>query len=136
MIPNDLGKVAISEWLKTVRLRPNVHLDEYALMPNRLHGIVVIMNQASVSPIDIGRRSFHSPSQTIGAIVRGWKAAVTRRINDLRNTPGAPVWQRNYYEHVIRNEQDMADVRAYIVNNPALWAQDQENPSLMISARP
>lgn len=57
------------------------------------------------------------------------KSAVTKRINKLRNTPGKPVWQRNYYEHIIRNENDLNRIRKYILNNPEQWQFDHENPA-------
>ena len=57
-----------------------------------------------------------------------FKTVSTKRINLLRATPGAPVWQRNYYEHVIRNEGDLFAIRKYIADNPAQWALDEENP--------
>jgi len=69
-----------------------------------------------------------SPSQTIGAMVRGFKSSVTKRINTQRGRPGMPVWQRNYYERVIRNEKELSQVREYIMNNPLQWAMDEENP--------
>jgi putative transposase len=59
-----------------------------------------------------------SPSQTIGAIIRGFKGSVTKKINEIRNKPAEPVWQRNYYEHIIRNEMDLFYTRTYIENNP------------------
>jgi hypothetical protein len=71
---------------------------------------------------------FRTPSQTIGAIVRGFKSAATKRINEIRKTPGARLWQRNYYEHVIRNDDELSRVREYIVNNPGEWNLDRENP--------
>ncbi|MDH7489256.1 MAG: hypothetical protein QHH80_07075 [Anaerolineae bacterium] len=60
--------------------------------------------------------------------MRSFKSAVARRINELRGTLGAPVWQRNYYERIIRNDREWNAVREYIQNNPANWAQDAENP--------
>ena len=80
--------------------------------------------------------AFRSPSQTIGAIVRGFKAATTTQINALRATPSVPVWQRNYYEHVIRDERDLNRIRHYIENNPAHWATDDENPAIVRRAVP
>lgn len=71
---------------------------------------------------------FQSPSHTIGAIIRGFKSAVTRQINEMRNTPGVPVWQRNYYDHIIRNEQSLHRIREYIINNPVNWQLDREHP--------
>jgi REP element-mobilizing transposase RayT len=125
---NDLGRVVDSEWLKTPRMRPQVELDEYIVMPNHFHAILVV--------VDMGRGvlpyapTLRSPSRTVGAIVRGFKSAVTKRINQIRRTPGLPVWQRNYYEHVIRNEGELTRIREYIVDNPSQWALDRENPAL------
>jgi REP element-mobilizing transposase RayT len=123
---NHLGELVVSEWQRTAYIRANVEIDQFSVMPNHLHGIVVITDFGSVwhTPSE----KFHSPSQTLGAIVRGFKAATTKRINDDRQTPGAAVWQRNYYEHVLRNENDLARIREYVVNNPLQWALDQENP--------
>lgn len=70
-----------------------------------------------------------SPSQTVGAIVRGFKGAVAKRINQLRDAPGSPVWQRNYYERVIRNQGEFDRIHRYIINNPANWNKDIEHPS-------
>ncbi len=65
---------------------------------------------------------------SLGAIIRAYKSATTKRINALRGTPGASVWQRNYYEHIIRDEEDLQRIRQYIQDNPARWAMDRENP--------
>jgi REP element-mobilizing transposase RayT len=70
----------------------------------------------------------YRPPKSLGALVAGFKSAVTTRINTLRDTPGVPVWQRNYYDHVIRNQQAYDRIRQYILSNPALWASDSENP--------
>ena len=63
---------------------------------------------------------------SIGAIIGQFKSIATKRINDLRRTPGAPVWQRNYYEHIIRNERALNAIQRYILNNPANWKEDAE----------
>jgi REP element-mobilizing transposase RayT len=101
-------------------------------MPNHVHGIVVITCQGrgvlQYAPTD-DKTPFRSPSQTIGAIVRGFKSLVTKRINTIRDTPGESVWQRNYYEHVIQNDDDLNRIREYIANNLAQWALDEENPA-------
>ena len=68
-------------------------------------------------------------SRSIGAIVGSFKSAVTRRINGMRANPGIPLWQRNYYEHVIRNEDDLDEIRQYVVSNPCRWAEDENHPS-------
>lgn len=58
----------------------------------------------------------------------GFKSSATSRINGLRNSPGVPVWQRNYYEHIVRNEDELNRIREYIINNPLQWQFDRENP--------
>ena len=68
------------------------------------------------------------PKRSLGAFAGGLKSAVVKRINDLRGTPGIPIWQRNYYEHVIRDEESLHRIRQYVVDNPARWAFDPENP--------
>jgi len=65
----------------------------------------------------------------LGSFFSGFKSATTKRINDSRKTPGEPVWQRNYYEHVIRNEQSLHRIREYVANNPQRWDFDRENPA-------
>lgn len=69
---------------------------------------------------------------SLGAIVRAFKSAVARRINALRGTPGEFVWQRNYYEHIIRNDEALNRIRQYISDNPIRWELDRENPTLDI----
>jgi len=64
--------------------------------------------------------------------VGAFKSTTTRWVNGIRRTPGAPLWQRNYYEHVIRNESEWARIRQYIQSNPTQWEIDQENPGIMV----
>ena len=66
---------------------------------------------------------------SLGLIVHAFKSRSAKRINRLRRTPGAPVWQRNYYEHIVRSEEDLHRIRQYIIDNPAKWAKDQDNPA-------
>ena len=65
----------------------------------------------------------------LGTVIRSFKSAAAKRINELRHTPGQPVWQRNYYEHVVRNADDLAEIRQYIADNPLRWEFDKENPA-------
>jgi REP element-mobilizing transposase RayT len=62
--------------------------------------------------------------------VAGFKSTTTKQINILRNAPGTPVWQRNYYEHIIRNEDSLHHIRQYIQNNPLTWQEDQLHPNV------
>jgi hypothetical protein len=74
--------------------------------------------------------------RSLGAFVGGFKSAVTKCINDLRHTPAMPVWQRNYYEHIIRGDGELLRVREYIFNNPLEWENDRENPSRPADLKP
>ena len=75
-----------------------------------------------------GRAPLQRPPRSLSSFIGGYKSAVTKRINVLRGVPGAPVWQRNYYEHIIRNEDDLEAIRHYILTNPSRWHEDRENP--------
>lgn len=130
MRPNEIGQVVHDEWLRTAAIRPGVNLDSFQVMPNHLHTIVILDEEVS-SKLTVGAHSrapFSRQPKSLGSLVAGFKSATTRRINQLRSTPGTPVWQRNYYERVIRNEREMDATRQYIVDNPAKWAEDAENP--------
>ena len=120
---------------------PQVALDAFVVMPNHVHGIVVIGNVGArhASPVpgdaegaaerDEGARAKGAPARSLGAIVGSYKAAVSRQINRMRASAGESVWQRNYYEHVIRNARQLHRIRRYIEANPANWAVDRENPA-------
>lgn len=90
---------------------------------------------AGAAPLRPGGEQPAVAPESLGAVVRAFKSAAARRINAVRGTPGAPVWQRNYYERVIRDEGEMADVRRYIRENPLRWAEDPENPARVAPAR-
>lgn len=115
---NDLGNVAQQCWSEIPKHFPNAILDEFIAMPNHIHGIVIFtVGAKNVSPLQ------HGTSMTIGSIIRGFKIGVTKwaRENGACHAP----WQRNYYEHVIRDENDMNRIREYIANNPLNWEQDE-----------
>ena len=137
---NEFGKIVFEEWYKTATLRPNVELleDEFVVMPNHIHGIIWInedyQNVSSFNSMiansPVGAYShtpLRSPSHTIGAIIRGFKSAVTTRINTIRNFKGSSLWQRNYYEHIINSEKDYENIANYIDTNPLNWEIDSEN---------
>jgi putative transposase len=117
-----------------------VDLDEWIVMPNHVHGIIIVLDDR-LRPSANHVRSTGSvgadhdpplPPQaspgSLGVIVRQFKGAVTRNITVLRRTPGAPVWQRNYYERVIRNGRELNAIREYIIGNPTNWSDDPEHP--------
>ncbi|HND78647.1 MAG TPA: hypothetical protein PLN79_15280, partial [bacterium] len=88
-------------------------------------GVLQYAPTENTNPDDMVNAPFKSPSKTIGAIIRGFKSATTKRINQLRNTPRLPVWQRNYYEHIIRNDASYHQITEYIRLNPARWEEDR-----------
>ncbi len=127
---NDAGRIVMEEWIKTAEIRSGIELDACVVMPNHVHGIVVITHGRDT----LHRRGDRPVAPTgpqpgsVGAIMAGFKSAVTKRINEMRQMPGEPLWQRNYYEHVIRNEDELNRIRQYINDNPAKWDMDKENP--------
>jgi len=134
-----MGEIARGEWFKTANLRKNVKLreDEFVVMPNHIHGILWIEGN---NDENVGARRRRAPTEgfgtpTIGSlstIIRAYKSAVTYAINESRGTRGALVWQRNYYERVIRSEVEHERIYWYISSNPFRWEKDEENPECQI----
>ncbi len=133
---NDFGRIVHEEWFNTAKLRPNVELleDEFVVMPNHIHGIIWIEDvtgRCSLkdnSPVGAySHTPLRSPSHTIGAIIRGYKGAVTTKKNTIRNSKGSSIWQRNYYDHIICSEKDYENIVNYIDSNPLQWELDKEN---------
>lgn len=148
MCLNQLGKIIAQEWLRTPEIRPEIVLDEWIIMPNHLHGIIMI---TAPSPPPVGahrrapnqcapnRRAPHQcalaqpnppqlrrQSDSLSSIIAGFKSATTKRINVLRATPRIPLWQRNYYETIVRDTEHLEQVRNYIRANPFRWADDPD----------
>ncbi|UCE65480.1 MAG: transposase [Candidatus Zixiibacteriota bacterium] len=98
----------------------NIILDEFVVMPNHVHGIIIIQDDA----VGADLRSARSLSE----IIRAFKSFSTREINKYLKTSGQSFWQRNYYDHVIRDEKDLYSKRKYIRENPLKWELDEENP--------
>lgn len=122
-----LARVAQGQWLASVEHRPEIALDRFVVMPDHIHGIVWIT--AEFPPRGRGsKQTARVAPGSLPAFVRAYKSAVTREVNLLRGTPGGPVWQRNYYEHVVRNEADLDRIRKYIVENPARWTWGHARP--------
>jgi REP element-mobilizing transposase RayT len=125
---NNAGRFTNKCWLEIPEHFPHVALDEFIIMPNHIHGIIIIndinVGANNYSPLQINQ--FRSPSKTIGSMIRGFKIGVTKWFR--ANTNVYNVWQRNYYEHIIRNENKLNKIREYIINNPLKWLLDRENP--------
>lgn len=172
MEPSALGQVVEAEWLQTARVRPNVALDAFVVMPNHVHGIVLIEEGIGPAtqqvaptrgdgvgepatqrvaptgrvvqgdaPPEMGRRDDWRRSMagqggrtlisgSLGAIVGQFKAAVTKRYTAQYGALDTLIWQRNYYDRVIRSEHELSQIREYIANNPARWEEDADNLSM------
>ena len=123
---NNVGHAVQDVWDALPVHFPDVELDAFVVMPNHVHGIVVLNGGAQfIAPHNNQGAIDRTP--TLGEIIRAFKARCTHRINQLRGAHGFQIWQRNYYEHVIRSESSLLEIREYIANNPAQWAIDREN---------
>jgi REP element-mobilizing transposase RayT len=127
MICNDFGEIVAAEWMRSAAIRSEIAMDKFVIMPNHLHGIVLIYGRGD-RPVAPTEEHLGPKPRSVGALIAGFKSAVTKQINAIRQTPYAPVWQRNYYEHIIRNGNDMKKIQEYIQNNPSNWLNDEENP--------
>jgi REP element-mobilizing transposase RayT len=130
---NALGDIVHAEWYATERVRPEVRLDAFVVMPNHLHGILEIIDVGArrrLAPTEGARSRPRGPAPgSVGAILGQIKSLTKKAINKARGTPGRPVWQPNYHEHVIRDENELQRIREYIFNNPLRWPWDRENPA-------
>lgn len=126
------GEIVRDEWLASSDIRREMQLDVFVVMPNHIHGIVWIVPDGDiVGATDRSPLPPRGPTpKSLGSFPAGYKSAATKRINEIRGTPGNALWQRNYYERIIRNECELDAIRRYIRDNPAHWAEDPENPSL------
>jgi REP-associated tyrosine transposase len=150
-----LRRVVETAWLGMPRHFPRLSLDAWVLMPNHFHGIPILSDalvvgamhspegpsqrqasyqaeRPSMAP-DSGRNASPlrspsgAPSGSLGAIIGNFKSVTARRVNRIRRSPGAQVWQLNYYEHIIRTERALTAIREYIAGNPARWCLDKHN---------
>ena len=145
-ILTEVGKIARDEWFKTAEIRPYVKLyeDEFVIMPNHGHGIIWIVDEVGTwqgrvqdwteqrarqrrAPTENSEKFGKPVKGSIPTIVRAYKSAVTYVVNGARNMRGAVLWQKNYYEHVIRNDRELNNIGWYILNNPLNWQLDRDN---------
>ncbi len=131
MTLNTVGRIVDEEWRKTASLRSNVQLDAFAVMPNHLHGIIVIhgedelRNQLSASAESgTEQNGKFLQAGSLGAIIGRFKGSVTKRVHGFANCRHQTIWQRNYYDHIVRTEKSLQAIREYVAMNPAYWEQD------------
>jgi REP element-mobilizing transposase RayT len=122
MYLNNVGKIAVKCWGDIPSHFSHITLDQFIIMPNHVHGIISVTGVSG----NVGAKNFSPNSgtaRTIGSIVRGFKIGVTKWMR--AHTTIHEVWQRNYWERIIRNEDELTSIREYIQNNPAQWENDK-----------
>jgi REP element-mobilizing transposase RayT len=122
---NEFGKIVERAWFDLPKHYPHVKLGTFCIMPNHVHAVIVLIETV------VGAGLRPAPAEArhpLSEIVRAFKSFSARRINELRKSQGIPVWQRNYYERIIRNDQEHNRIHSYIEANPARWVEDDQNP--------
>ncbi len=141
---NKFGLVAKQQWEKLPKRFPNIELGAFVIMPNHEHGVIQIVERRGTAgklnnhDDESSRRAptekFQKPVHgSIPTIVRSYKSAVAYRINLMRGANGVPVWQRNYYEHIVRNERELELITKYIDYNPFNWQLDRDNANNILN---
>lgn len=156
--PNSLipiGEIVQDEWFASADIRKEIRLDpeDFVVMPNHIHGVVQIVEDVGAHGMrpaihSGGQPALHTPvvgatgqspllkyqrprgpaPKSLSSFIVGFKTSVTKRALAFDETLAGSIWQRNYYEHIIRNEREWARIRAYIETSPANWAHVDENP--------
>jgi len=125
---NRLGRIVAASWLDLPRHHKNVLLDDWVVMPDHVHGIIALVAEGVIRAVEaIGRPG--PPQGSVGSIIGSFKASATRRINATPSTRGVPLWQRGYYERIIRDSDALERVRRYIRNNPRRWWREATDMS-------
>ena len=128
-IPTDAGKYVEQSWLALPNRFPNMRTDKFVLMPNHVHAILFLeTRQSSQKPG--GASPAPTKRTSLADVVCAFESLSTIGVNKIRMTPGQLLWQRNYYEHIIRSGQSLDQLRRYIEENPARWSADEENPTV------
>lgn len=122
------GKIAADFWSVVPGHFTNIESDTFVVMPNHLH-VILIVTRHNGEKVETETQLQKSRTGSLGQVIAFYKYQTTKLINALSDTPGRRFWQKNYYEHVIRNDKDLRLAREYIENNPLKWELDRENPS-------
>lgn len=132
IILNEYGLIVQEWWQKIPEHFPDTVLDLFVVMPNHFHGLIQVQynnDRATHKAIALQSQEFFNKKTYLGKIMAYFKYQSTKIINQRRDTPGQKLWQRNYYEHIVRNERSLEILRNYICNNPNSWNHDQLHPN-------
>lgn len=136
MMLNDCGKIVEKTWLDLPNHNHDISLDAFIVIPNHVHGIIRVGTGSK--PVlhtkpDLDSKPFPKiraglePAPTLSEIIRQFKTFSARRINRIRNTRGTPIWQRSFYDEIIREPETLVKIRNYIRKNPEKWTEDNDN---------
>jgi len=141
---NKYGEIVEEELFIASEKRPHIQLDEYIIMPNHIHAIIFIISDVGAMRCIARNRLDKNSGQSTGwplhskrgslpkslnEFVGNFKSFATKRINKINNSQGSPLWQRNYFEHIIKNPAELNKTREYIINNTKNWSIDKDNPN-------
>jgi len=139
IVLNELGQIAKNEWEQTAEIRENVKIDEFVIMPNHIHGILWINNESNRRRDVLAKRLYDgeypkmseiSPTKnSISMAIRFFKRQTT--VKSRKIFPDFK-WQPNYYDHIIRNSDELNRIRNYIIKNPKMWKRDRNNKGLWL----
>lgn len=133
VVLSEYGAIIEQVWHDLPLHYPHVRLDTWVIMPNHVHGIIILVGESDAVGAGLGPAPTAAPTAMkrhgLPEIVRALKSFSARRINELRGVSGVPVWQRNYWEHVIRSERTLHLIQQYILDNPACWHLDRYHPA-------
>lgn len=136
MKPTIRGAIAFQFWLHIPHHFPDVELDEFIIMPNHIHGIIVITDKFIGAGKPRPTPPLRRRQPTLGQIVAYYKYQTTKIINQIDYTPKNRVWQRNYYDRIIRHQNSLRLIQKYIIANPIRWDKDPENPRRGVVSTP
>ncbi len=123
MLLNPSGEIAFSTWEDMPNHYPHVQLDQFIIMPNHVHGIIFLT--------DLRRDRFLNLSlqrHSLSEIIRGFKTWSAKWVNEDLGKTGTPIWQRSFYDRIIRDQEELLRIQEYTLNNPIKWEEDEENP--------
>ena len=125
---SNTGRLVTDAWQWLETQYPYVKLDEFVVMPNHLHGLIMITDDSRRGGSRTAPTGATSKRKPLGRLIGAFKTVSTKQVNRLHGRSGSPLWQRNYFEHVVRNEESLTKIRQYIRDNPLRWEFDKENP--------
>lgn len=130
---NEYGQVVADCWRWLPKHYSYIELDEWVLMPNHLHEIIAVTEArkggSRTAPTNSAAIGTHR--KPLGRLIGAFRTVSTKAVNQMRGTPGTRVWQRNYYEHIVRGDESLHAIRLYIRNNPASWESDELYPDTL-----